>query len=166
LDPAGSIRRRVRGGDDAPDQARVRLGEPEIPVRARGDVEDADAGGRGNVSIAPFVVMRPMLSLAVNQSAPSAPTAISPGNGVTGNPAVSPRECALAFPAASVNQSAPSGPETMSVGFANAVARFLVRTLPAASMRLTLDGFWLTNHIAPSLPAVMSYGKDVGGTGA
>ena len=54
----------------------------------------------------------------------------------------------------------------VAAGFAVALARFFVRMSPAASMRLTLDGFWLTNHIAPSLPAVMSYWKWLGGTGA
>src|SRR5256885_2204869 len=107
--------------------------------------------------------MRPIaLELySVNQRLPSGPLAIAPGpsavvrdsSGTARGVVAGIRPSAFVTP--SVNQSAPSGPEAMCVGFAIGLARFLLRTLPAASMRLTLDGDWLTNHIAPSRPAAI-----------
>ena len=128
--------------------------------------------GSGKSVLTPAGVMRPIMldEYSVYQRLPSLPLAIAFGpslvrrdsSGVASGVVAGIRPIALVT--LSVNHNAPSGPPTMWVGLAVALASGLLRIVPLASMRLTVDGPWLTNQTAPSLPAAMPYGKP--GTGA
>src|SRR3954454_6442149 len=121
----------------------------------------------------PAGVMRTttLAEYSVNQRLPSLPSAIALGpsavvrDSSTVASGVTAGMRPMILPALSAIQSAPSGPLVRWVGLAVGDAMVLVRIAPLSSIRPTSEGFWLTNHIAPSLPAVMSYANDNAGTG-